>query len=785
MANLTIVSSIAYAYGTNGYTTTGTYPSTEVCKIGGGDGNRIRLTFPSLLTHPDCIGKNIRITSMFLALWRTDGTGGSFPITIKYSKGDRWDDDTGEAGAVHTSGKTEWNNCYSTNTAYGVPTVSNSNFYVHLSSTQTSSYANLSIGYTPHIYFYWEEVNGNFAGDATNTIGGTIGCNVPRGSSNERYTIYAQFGAENMVLCENVTPPTGTEPDVFVSVNAPLSYGLQIPDTSSGNVYLEAVCSVNGNITKRYFQNVPASFDSSTLQAPVIVSTGYQLASSIGDVAVGSVSSATIEPNITTYNGYGAKITSAVLTRTGDSSGNTSVSWTQAQLTLGATWVAAQYGYEYDLESLSLGVFKNPSGYSVDYTYTLTITDTRGATTTTTWQQTVGGYYAPRIKKFNVQRRTGSTLDPTGTNAMVTIDAEVYKIPVGTSYINSAEWALLVFAPGSTTSVFASYPAGSTASSIVYTQNYIDSSGTYYFALDLENDSQNLGDVTSTATTYAADKKYQCQLYLRDATGKVSIAYNEIPLGAPVMSLSGQKSGVAFGMLSTSTDTTKKLESAYPFYPYGGIVGMSMYNEKEEEVIGATWRNGEKVYKKSGTVPIFAPNTSQSFSLGYGITNVIKVEGFFIEEVSGNSDILNINWSDPVAGDYVMAVSHVLSSGVSISASMRGVAYITVWYTKTGVVITKQPFLTSRNDHYVVVTDGATVSLSITAKTSSGSLTYQWQYRVNGWTTWNDISGATSNTYSFTANRSTDNMNSYRCVATNSTQGLSAASEYVVVQINA
>lgn len=724
MANLTIVSSIAYAYGTNGYTTTGTYPSTEVCKIGGGDGNRIRLTFPSLLTHPDCIGKNIRITSMFLALWRTDGTGGSFPITIKYSKGDRWDDDTGEAGAVHTSGKTEWNNCYSTNTAYGVPTVSNSNFYVHLSSTQTSSYANVSIGYTPHIYFYWEEVNGDFAGDATNTIGGTIGCNVPRGSSNERYTIYAQFGAENMVLCENVTPPTGTEPDVFVSVNAPLSYGLQIPDTSSGNVYLEAVCSVNGNITKRYFQNAQVSFDSSTLQAPVIAAAGFQLTNGIGNIAVGGISSATAAPTITTYNGYGARIASVTLAVTGgSSSANTNISWNQASIMLAEEWVAAQYGYQYELDAQSLGAYRNTNA---TYTYTLTVTDTRGAVTTTTWTQEAVGYTKPRISKFNVQRCTNGSLDPTGTSAMVTIDMTAYKMTASGTQINSVEWALLIFDPSNNRDIFVSYPAGSTATNIVYTQNLIDSSPSYYFKLHMENDSTNLGDVTSTSTTYADNKKYQCQLRVRDATGQVTIAYNEIPLGGPVLSLSGKKTGVAFGMLSTATDTQEKLESRYPFYAYGGIPGTTGCSYEEEEVIGGTWVNEAKLYRKTISVYKYASTATEGISVGETLSMVVGLDGIFVRD---NGYIYPINWQG--ADGYTRWTidgRRGMSGQIWVESNFEGRFYLTVYYVKGAMIVIKEPgpYLTT------ISTAGTAVSYSVAVRPLGLTYTYQWQYKPSG-----------------------------------------------------
>ena len=63
---------------------------------------------------------------------------------------------------------------------------------------------------------------------------------------------------------------------------------------------------------------------------------------------------------------------------------------------------------------------------------------------------------------------------------------------------------------------------------------------------------------------------------------------------------------------------------------------------------------------------------------------------------------------------------------------------------------------------------GETATISLTASITGGrTISYQWQIRQIGSSSWFDISGATSSSYTFTVNASTDSGNNYRCVLTN------------------
>jgi hypothetical protein len=80
----------------------------------------------------------------------------------------------------------------------------------------------------------------------------------------------------------------------------------------------------------------------------------------------------------------------------------------------------------------------------------------------------------------------------------------------------------------------------------------------------------------------------------------------------------------------------------------------------------------------------------------------------------------------------------------------------------------------TQNPSSSTVSSGATASFTAAA-TGNPTPTVQWQVSTNGGTSWNDISGATNTTLSFTA-ASGDNGNQYRAVFTNSVASTNSTS---------
>ena len=81
------------------------------------------------------------------------------------------------------------------------------------------------------------------------------------------------------------------------------------------------------------------------------------------------------------------------------------------------------------------------------------------------------------------------------------------------------------------------------------------------------------------------------------------------------------------------------------------------------------------------------------------------------------------------------------------------------------------------------VTPGETATFSVTAS-GAGTLSYQWQKSTDGGTTWADISGATSDSYTTPATAKTDNGSQYRCYVYDSTNNTSVLSDKATLTIS-
>lgn len=101
----------------------------------------------------------------------------------------------------------------------------------------------------------------------------------------------------------------------------------------------------------------------------------------------------------------------------------------------------------------------------------------------------------------------------------------------------------------------------------------------------------------------------------------------------------------------------------------------------------------------------------------------------------------------------------VSAFGLPSVASNSGSLDVAVIVPSTPVItITAQPQTAT------IASTTSTASFSITATVSSGTLTYQWQKRESGATTWANVGGATSSTLALTGlGYSADNGDSYRC----------------------
>ncbi len=118
----------------------------------------------------------------------------------------------------------------------------------------------------------------------------------------------------------------------------------------------------------------------------------------------------------------------------------------------------------------------------------------------------------------------------------------------------------------------------------------------------------------------------------------------------------------------------------------------------------------------------------------------------------------------------------IVSSGVCTP----GVSTAALLTVNTFPVITAQP--TS-----VTICEGASAAFSVTATTGVGSLSYQWQLSTNGGTTWTNIAGATTTSFSQTNVPATQNGYRFRlavtagCGTTNSNAAILTVNTFPIV----
>lgn len=123
-----------------------------------------------------------------------------------------------------------------------------------------------------------------------------------------------------------------------------------------------------------------------------------------------------------------------------------------------------------------------------------------------------------------------------------------------------------------------------------------------------------------------------------------------------------------------------------------------------------------------------------------------------LRDYSGNGN----HWD---LGEALRDIDNLTSSGTNIAPILRGAHPLRVdVVAATGPTINTDP----TNQNGVV---GGTANFSVTATTSGGTLTYQWQ-RSNDGTTFSDISGATSSSYTTPTIVRLDGGDWFRCNVT-------------------
>lgn len=168
-----------------------------------------------------------------------------------------------------------------------------------------------------------------------------------------------------------------------------------------------------------------------------------------------------------------------------------------------------------------------------------------------------------------------------------------------------------------------------------------------------------------------------------------------------------------------------------------------------------------------------APSNTVDVTLadvGSGMNYVYVRTSYGVPTRSGYSFV---NWKYTQYGvDYYAVGGTEVTFQYSVGGGIQYDQYKTVTMYAQWQILVTEPTITTQPSSKSVYR-GDSTSVYISATTAYGTLSYQWQSSVNG-STWSNISGATSNTYS--PSTSTVGVTYFRCVVTSTAGGQSKTS---------
>lgn len=349
----------------------------------------------------------------------------------------------------------------------------------------------------------------------------TITHESPSMTGIKRYTITASFGGNTVTLATQTANTTTTW------TPATATYAPLIPNAASGTA---TITCTTYDLSVSSSTAVGSKTCTLTLRVPSsIVPTISSKSAGEGNTSLPSVFSgkyvkgySKLKLTFTASGAQSSKIVKTAFTFDGKTYSGT----------LNATTVTASVTSD---TMMNVGSGK---------TATLTVTDSRGRTASTTVSGiTVLDYSAPKITKLQARRSNGSTASTTGSNAQRYITATVTT--VGTNAITNA---VLSWKQKS-----ASVWATSDKITIATSGTAIPSSGSAAWTVIAKS---------GTNVTFSTTSSYDLKLEVTDGAGNTTTAYTSISTASVVMDFRDGGLGVAFGKLCENDNS---LESAWTF----------------------------------------------------------------------------------------------------------------------------------------------------------------------------------------------------------------------------
>lgn len=637
MATTTKILATANRYGnTNGnaYASNG---RVYVGKLDGGSTYRSRLTFPGIRSLAAIGDANIVITKVTLHLRRD--AGGPCTVTAGTSANSAWGAVTDGSGSTNIAVQTAWYTIDITDCAQAILNYPG-NWYIHLTGSGTRVRCNgVEDSFTAYVNVVWEYSANTLTTEAESVeLGTEAHFSIAPEEGDASFALTYEFGDEAGTIVE-----TG---NTSITWTPPLSFAAELPDADGGEAKITMkVYDADGVQVRTEVLYLTVTVPETAV--PSITGMGISLVNDLGGYALTGKTYATIAPTIDINDTYGASIKS-VKADIADGANVQSLAWDALTETDAGIFSGA---------AQNTNIILNAG----EATITIAVTDSRGREVSQTHAISVKTYANPLITEFTVDRYepiydaneqiAGYAPSDTGEYVWVTLVASCSDI-VG---LNSIGWEIT--AKGSDGDV---------------TEYSGSNSGT---EIDIYEDRT----IITAPISAAIGVDYTVEVV--DAAGYSASQYDSITPGRANFALAASKHGASFGCLPKGTEAQPMLESAYPFYAYGGIHGVTNYTTDEVKT-GGTWIDGKPIYRMivtaSGSLATGAVITSQSFA---GVDTVISLSGALVRSDGVRMAIPTFSGENYFVSCEIDASGTMkLYKGTSITT---GYIIVVVEYTKT------------------------------------------------------------------------------------------------------
>ena len=367
----------------------------------------------------------------------------------------------------------------------------------------------------------------------------------------------------------NASSSITTLPSGATSTNytIPMNWCSQIPNAESGQAVCTLTTLVNGSVSAT--REIPFTV---TVPASVVPSFSFQ------------------STPYETTGGYYQHIGKALL----------AIGYASSQY--GATIVSYRITGGEGTNASASSVITDVFAQSGDHVYTATVTDSRGRTTVKTVTLSVTAVSPITIYSFSVQRYSAVVGDDGQTDYVASSDGDHVWVSLLASHDiaggNNPASAAITW--GASNSV--SLPWG-TSASISYTN-----------------------DRTVITAQIPANTSVLFTLTVSDGLSSAT-ASSQVEIASAILHVS--PNGVGIGMYTLGTQSNPQLDIGYPMHARGGIAGVTIYSEDEQDT-GGIWIDGKPIYRKTISGETTSSNGFiQIGEMPTGLAQVVRMYGTF------------------------------------------------------------------------------------------------------------------------------------------------------------